>query len=263
MSKTYTAINLLMFILLSGCAGTAVIDNTPLKQKSDNSGYSLTSWAKKSNNDDISLLISFSGGGTRAAALAYGVLKGLRDTPVLIDGKLVRMLDEIDIISSVSAGSFTAAYYGLYGEGIFENFKKDFLLYDVQQQLWLGLFNPLGWFDQSSRTEMAFHFYNKHIFKGATFADMHRAKNPLIIINASDLSHGTRFSFIQEYFDIICSDINSFPVAKAVTASSAVPIVFYPVVLEKYAECNNQNEPEWLNELRLKTNQDQSISAIA
>jgi NTE family protein len=57
---------------------------------------------------------------------------------------------------------------------------------------------------------------------------------PFIIINASELGHGIRFSFIQEYFSLFCSDLSNFPVSKAVAASSAVPIVFLPVVLEKY-----------------------------
>jgi NTE family protein len=65
-------------------------------------------------------MLTFSGGGTRAAALAYGVLETLRDTPIKIDGKTARMLDEVDLISSVSGGSFTSAYYGLHGDGIFE-----------------------------------------------------------------------------------------------------------------------------------------------
>lgn len=65
-------------------------------------------------------MLAFSGGGTRAEALAYGVLEELRDTEVLIDGKPRRLLDEIDLISSVSGGSFTSAYYGLHGDRIFE-----------------------------------------------------------------------------------------------------------------------------------------------
>jgi len=38
---------------------------------------------------------------------------------------------------------------------------------------------------------------------------------PLIIINSSDLAYGVRFSFIQEYFDLLCSDLLSYPVANA------------------------------------------------
>jgi hypothetical protein len=59
------------------------------------------------------VLLSFSGGGKRSAAFGYGVLKGLRDYPVTVDGSQKRLLDTVDIMSSVSGGSFPAAYYGL------------------------------------------------------------------------------------------------------------------------------------------------------
>jgi NTE family protein len=78
------------------------------------------------------LLVSFSGGGTRASALAYGVLQELRDTQVGVGGERERLLDEIDVISSVSGGSFTSAYYGLYGDRIFEDFEERFLRRNVQ-----------------------------------------------------------------------------------------------------------------------------------
>jgi NTE family protein len=53
--------------------------------------------------------LTFSGGGTRAAALAYGVLKELKETTIVSGGQRIRLLDEVDSISSVSGGSFTAA----------------------------------------------------------------------------------------------------------------------------------------------------------
>ena len=83
------------------------------------------------------------------------------------------------------------------------------------------------------------------MFHNKTFADMQRQDGPLILINASDLGYGVRFSFIQEYFNLLCSDIESYPVARAVTASSAVPVLFNPVVLENYAGCD-QDKLEWL-----------------
>jgi len=63
---------------------------------------------------------------------------------------------------------------------------------------------------------MAVDFYEDSVFKGATFADLQQGAGPLIVINASDLGGGVRFSFLQEYFDLLCSDLASFPVARAV-----------------------------------------------
>lgn len=235
---------LLLMTLLTGCTSYGVIDNPPKQTIDDAAGYSFKGWNQGEHDDDITIMLSFSGGGTRAAALAYGVMQGLRDTTIAPDGKPVSMLSKVDYISSVSGGSFTAAYYGLYGDRLFEDFEKDFLLRDVEEHLFWGLANPLEWFRQGGRTEMAIRYYNDKVFHGATFADM-KKEGPLIVINASDLGHGVRFSFIQDYFNLICSDMDSFPVAKAVAASSAVPIVFLPVVLKKYPGCGS-TEPDWL-----------------
>jgi NTE family protein len=85
----------------------------------------------------------FSGGGTRASALAYGVLKELAATTVTIDGVQVRLLDEVDMISSVSGGSFTAAYYGLYGEKIFDDFEESCVNRGVVADLGVMLRRPV------------------------------------------------------------------------------------------------------------------------
>ena len=91
------------------------------------------------------LILTFSGGGTRAAAFSYGVLETLADTTTAINGKQGRLLDEVDAISSVSGGSFTAAYYGLFGDRIFEDFEKKFLKQDVQSELTQRILSPLSW----------------------------------------------------------------------------------------------------------------------
>jgi NTE family protein len=61
----------------------------------------------------------------------------------------------------------------------------------------------------------------------------------LIFINASDLAYGVRFSFVQEYFNFLCSDLTDFSVARAAAASSAVPILFNPVVVKNYDACGD------------------------
>lgn len=116
----------LSVVLLAACTSYGVIDNTPRESLDTTDSYSLRT-VGKNDSGDITLALAFSGGGTRAAALAYGVLLALRDTAININGRSRRLLDEVDAISSVSGGSFTSAYYGLYGEGIFEDFETVFL----------------------------------------------------------------------------------------------------------------------------------------
>ncbi len=244
-------IALLTIAFLSGCASVYKPQNKPVTgaiTKED--GYRLHRAAHMFDPENKTLLIlSFSGGGTRAAALSYGVLKGLRDTPITSNPEQAkRMLDEVDIISSVSGGSFTSAYYGLYGEGIFETYESRFLKQSVQGALIRKLFNPLYWmrslFSAFDRTEMAIDYYDTYIFKGATFADIPHDRSPFIEINATDLNAGARFSFTQRNFDLICSDLDQFSIARAVTASSAVPLLFPSVVIENYSgQCDNSQTP--------------------
>ena len=231
-------------LLLSGCASYGVVDNKAMLAGASEPSYSIKTGGNKGSGE-ISLFLAFSGGGTRAAALTYGVLQELRDTTVVIDGVPHRVLDEIDVISSVSGGSFTSAYYGLFGERIFEDYENVFLRRNIQSELLHSLFNPLHWFSRKGRTEMAVNLYQDAVFHGKTFADLQRQEGPLILINASDLGYGVRFSFVQEYFDLLCSDISSFPVARAVTASSAVPVLFNPVVVKNYPDCEAE-KPDWL-----------------
>jgi NTE family protein len=199
-------------------------------------------------SDELLLIVAFSGGGTRAAAFAYGILEELAATPVVLGGQSRRLLDEVDLISSVSGGSFTAAYYGLYGDRIFRDFETDFLRRPVERDLFLQLFRPRNWVRLASpyfnRSRVAAEYYDEHLFRDATFADLERQHGPEILINATDLSTGSRFAFNRFFFDPICSDLSRYHVAQAVTASSAVPVLLTPVTLENRAgACGYQAAP--------------------
>jgi len=241
-----------VFVLLwmAGCASTAYIANSPVKEPLPTNRQQVTTGSKGLRSDDAFFFISLSGGGTRAAALSYGVLQELRDTRYKVNGKEKRLLDEIDYISSVSGGSFTAAYYGLYGDRIFEDYETVFLRQNVQKTLIGSIFNPLNWlraiFSGFSRTELAIDYYDKTIFHGGTFNDIYERDGPFLEINATDLGIGARFPFTQERFNMLCSDVGTFKVARAVAASSAVPVAFAPISLENYDSCQYKG-PAWLD----------------
>ena len=67
-------------LLLAGCSHYT--RNAPLSPANPAAGYRFANAAIKNRPDDLMLILAFSGGGTRAAALSYGVLEELRRTEV-------------------------------------------------------------------------------------------------------------------------------------------------------------------------------------
>src|SRR5215471_2955899 len=113
-------------VMLACCSGIATM-NRPLAPEAlsqdangpiSKGGYRLASLNGNQTPETL-VLLSFSGGGKRSAAFGYGVLKGLRDFPVTVGGRQNRLLDEIDMMASVSGGTFPAAYYALHRDKIF------------------------------------------------------------------------------------------------------------------------------------------------
>ncbi len=239
--QALTSACFLLLVVVAGCSHFGHYPvNAPLKKFTHGYGYIAQNVGQKDNSEELLLILSFSGGGTRAAAFAYGVLEELRATEVTFDGKKRRLLDEVYMISGVSGGSFTAAYLGLFGDRIFEDYESRFLKKNVQRELAFNIFmNPVNWFQLSSpffdRSDLAAEYYDKNVFDRKTFGDMLKQKGPLILINATDMSLGIRFTFLQSFFNGMCSDLSKFPVARACAASSAVPGVLTPLTLKNYA----------------------------
>jgi len=209
-------------------------------------------------SENLLLLLTFSGGGTRAAAFSYGVLEALADTKISIDGTQRRLLDEVDGISSVSGGSFTAAYFGLFGDRIFEDFESKFLKRNVQSELAKRILSPFSWPKLWSlhydRSDLAADYYDELLFEKKTFEGFTRPGCPLIAINATDAALGSQFTFIGTQFAPICTDLSTFPVSRAVAASSAVPGAFSSVILKNHAGTCDYQLPEWaVKALRGKT----------
>ena len=76
--------------------------------------------------------LAFSGGRTRAAAFAHGVMRGLDRIPAATWGTY---FDKIVFISGVSGGSIAAAYYGLRGRPALDDFRERFLLKNAEEDL--------------------------------------------------------------------------------------------------------------------------------
>jgi NTE family protein len=211
---------------------------------------------KRGAHEDL-VILAFSGGGTRAAAFAYGALETLRRIDIVQGGRRARMLDEVDLITGVSGGSFTALAYGLYGESLFEQYETRFLRRNVQGMLVRRAMNPLRWPALASsgwgRSEMAADLYDELLFHGATFADVDRLGGPAIAVGATELSTGSRIVFIPQNFDVMCADLGFIRLARAAAASSAVPVVLSPLTIDNYGGRCGYEEPSWLRQFTEST----------
>ena len=127
-------------LLVSGCAHYPV--NAPLTAVKPAVGYRFENTIIQTNSDDTSVVLAFSGGGIRAAALSYGVLQELAKTEVGQPGHEHRLLDDVKMVSAVSGGSITAAYYTLYGDRIFSDYESRFLKRHAQTGLLLRALAP-------------------------------------------------------------------------------------------------------------------------
>lgn len=231
--------------------------NGPLLEYDGRSGYRFENIQPgPGNTDETFIVVLLSGGGTRAAAVAYGVLEGLRDTSITKDasanvktcpvagapgseGGVRCLLDEVDVISSVSGGSFTAMAYGLDRAELFESetFKKRFLYQNIQGRL-LGLvLKPINvlrlMYSVFDRTDLAADYYDENVFQRRTYAELlERGDRPFVVINAANMSLGERFEFTQNDFDLLGSDLSTLPAARAVAASSAFPLLLSPLRLQ-------------------------------
>ncbi len=257
-----TSLGFALSVFITGCASYGTIENEKIDAPEFGSTfYSVEAFNHRLSGKDTVILLAFSGGGSRAAALSYGVLSELNETTAGYGNSKRTLIDDIGLISAVSGGSFTAAYYGLHGKKIFSEFESRFLRKNVERSLINNVLNPLNWFNRKSRTEYAIKYYDKEVFDGATFKDMLHPDRPMVLINATDLSKGVRFSFMQEYFNLLCSDLTNFSVSRAVTASSAVPLLFNPVVIENHPGCADQI-PSWLVNARDRATTNPELSLL-
>jgi NTE family protein len=236
-------IRIVLLFLLAGAVSCALsttrLQTSQFPDKGGNGqGYRFENLAGGKEENKLFVCLAFSGGGTRAAALAYGAMLALRQTNIDWPQRET-LLDEVDCISSVSGGSFTAAYYGLFHEKLFEDFENQFLYRNIQGGIVLKALYPWNWLRLASpyysRIDLAADLYNETLFGHANYDLLiSHARRPFVILNATNIGTGNRFPFTQDQFDLIGSDLGPYPVARAVAASSAFPFLLSPLTLENY-----------------------------
>jgi len=234
-------------LLSLGCL-SGVSKEVPLERWSPASHEQIEARLAGDRSPELTVLLAFSGGGTRAASFSYGVLQELAATEVATSKGTRSLLDEVDAVSSVSGGSFASAYFGLKGKGILDDFEERFLRKNIEGAMIRQLFIPTNWLKllhkNYARSDLAAEYYGRQIFDDASFADLNRPGAPLILINTTEIGSGLRFPFFRGHFDMLCIDLDKYPVARAVAASSAVPGLLSPLTLESHAgTCGYQPSP--------------------
>ena len=222
----------------TGCSSIHYPLNAPLNaarqgnQISD--GYAIRNLAATDNSDSLLLVAAFSGGGYRAAAMAFAVMEVLDETEIKWDGRRSTLMRELDAISAVSGGSLAAAYFARNPDDFLQTFRGRVLDFSLQAALVSRVLSPSGLWRQTSPTygrgDLLQEVLDQHIFGGLTYADLPR-RRPMVSVNATNLRFGERFEFSQDQFDHLCSDLNPFPLARAVAASMAVPLLLSPITL--------------------------------
>ena len=202
-------------------------------------------------DDDLLLALSFSGGGTRAAAFSFGVLTEL-DRIRSSSNQTKSLLDRVDFVSGVSGGSVTAAYFGLKRREALVDFRERFLLRNAEEDLrtrvsLVNLSRALG----GGVNDVQFtEWLDQNLFDGARYEAFREERRPRVWINASDIFNRTPFVFGKTSFDALCSDLNAFRISEAVSASAAVPLAFAPIVLQTFPGGCTTPLPPWLERAR-------------
>ncbi|AWM87534.1 patatin [Microvirga sp. 17 mud 1-3] len=232
---------------VSACAGGVINTpiNGPIAKVADQGGWPLG----PDQFGSTVVGVAFSGGGMRASAFSYGVLNELDRYQVMTDRGPQRMTDMIDLVSGVSGGSVTAAYFGLRGRDGLPTFRSRFLEQNAEQGFdtdvslanVLRIVNDGGVNDRSKFPK----WLDDNLFDGATYADLFARKRPLVWIAASDIYSRVPFVFEPVTFSVLCSDLSKVRLSEAVAASAAVPGLFVPLNVENYGSSCGGHVPQF------------------
>ncbi|MGO4620819.1 patatin-like phospholipase family protein [Ensifer sp. 2TAB8] len=185
---------------------------------------------------ETGIILAFSGGGARSAAFGYGVLSALAEAPSP-GARGRRLADDVAVVAGVSGGAVLASHFALYGRSGLADFRQRFLGRDVEASLKMSFSPPniLRGYRGGVNDLSGFPAWlDANLFRGATFGDITSPGRPRLVIHATDLYNRAPFIFDRPSFTAICSNYDDYPLAYAVAASAAVPVVFAPLTLQNF-----------------------------
>ena len=239
-------------VLLTACHSILYQSAKTLSQIDPEKGYRLEKTMQQALEKENLVIVTFSGGGSRAVSLGYGVLEQFQQATIRPTERGDTLLQNIDVVYGVSGGSVLAAYLALEGQETIPKFKEFFLKKDFQKKVINEVFSlsnvPRLTSPQFGRSDLLQEQLNLALYNGKTFADLARKrKGPFAVINATDMTAGQKVSFTQDFFDWLCVDLNDIEIARAVAASSAVPLIFSPITLNNHGGfCHAESKKAFL-----------------
>jgi len=239
-------------VLLTACHSILYQPAKTLSQIDPEKGYRLEKTMQQALEKENLVIVTFSGGGSRAVSLGYGVLEQFQQATIRPTERGDTLLQNIDVVYGVSGGSVLAAYLALEGQETIPKFKEFFLKKNFQKKVINEVFSlsnvPRLTSPQFGRSDLLQEQLNLALYHGKTFADLARKrKGPFAVINATDMTAGQKVSFTQDFFDWLCVDLNDIEIARAVAASSAVPLIFSPITLNNHAGfCHAESKKAFL-----------------
>jgi len=243
-SPVFMQLMLLLALLTTACSYPT--RNQQATVISEKTGYRWHS-SQPSGLDDTLIIVTASGGGTRATALTLSVLRALDEIKLASGSSLAQ---EVDLISSVSGGSVAAGYFALEGTRGFDSLENNFIRKNGMSTLLFNALNPIGLVRLATpgeeRIDLLIDYLDEELFHEATYQTlMDKQRRPFLILNAADMVEGVPFSFTQRKLDLLCSDLSSLPLATAVAASAAFPVALSPVTLTNYSPCPASQNKVW------------------
>lgn len=220
-------------MISSGCAIVQIrpYENQPQPNPTAISTNANLFFGEKERRDGAFVGLAISGGGSRSAILA---------TAVMLQLKQLGILERVDYMSSVSGGGLPAALYALDGKNgmRFDDSTLDLVGRNFQQR-WFGRwFLPQNiaryWFTDFTRSDIMVQVFDNNLFHNTTFADLN-PERPKLLINATNEGDEAAFTFSDEEFSSLHSDLSQYRIARAVNVSSALPGVFQSILLARYS----------------------------
>ena len=209
-----------------------------------------------SRRDPNFVALALSGGGSRAAVFSAAVMFELRKHGIL---------QQVDVVSSASGGSVSAALYAASCDdgqtcappvtpNLTRTVWKESIIYPLLQQNYIDRWRINCWRPENivryvtyfDRTDVMAETFAEGLFGGTRdteksflFRDLN-PRRPYLILNSTNNTDSVAvpeiFSFTEKDFSAIRSRLDLFPVAYGVTGSAAFPGAFHYLTLRNYSK---------------------------